>query len=1029
MIALALVMIRRRLGHALTVFLLATIAIAAAVAAPVYVRVAQRSLASVEIAAATPAERTIVGVTLAQVQADPGDPRSENALAEARRHPFDKTATTAARTPGFTMVFAANFIAGASTTRDALQDIAPEQRLEFRDGFCGYVVITVGRCVAGPGEVIVGERQAAGLGVTPGRPLWVVSMIFVPPTPDSVGAYRPAGLPASLSVVGIYRPQDEADLFWGNVTGATSGAGPPQPLLVDRRTLGTVDHHRETESVVVYPSPGTLDPDHLDRVRAELNATSARMVAAGVSPQTSMDELLDRIAEGRRQVATTPAVAAVPLILLCCFVVFLAAASTTQARRVELGMLKLRGTGQLDRWWLACAEVVLPVLAGGIVGYLVGHVAVWVFGRLTLSSRPDVAVTTQALPHALVALAAALVAGLLALRGDLARPALDLLRRVPARTQRWGGTVLRTTSVVLATAAVFQLRSAEGRFTGLALIAPAMVILAVALVSATAFDRVAQWWGRRALRRGRLGVALGALHLGRRRAGSRVLALLVVAVGMVGFAATASEIGTVARTRQVEAYLGADRVLQVRPTSARQLLEAVRTVDPAGQFAMAVMSMRTRTDNLPVLAVDTTRLATASRWPGGGNALNVGTAMSQARPALADPVIVRGTGVELTANLTAQGLIDGDERFGLLSVTVSLARLDGGPPAFAVFTFVKRGTETFRAPVGCEAGCRVINITVQPYYGQPMTVTLMALRQTGPAAELVDASGFTQWQDRQAAEITLAPTERGLAVTADGSRGASDGKVGPADVPDDGLPGLVAGSSLSSLVLIAPNTPTGLVVRRVRAVSELPRVGTTGVLIDLEYVARLSEPGPVQAGEVWLGRTAPDDVTDRLRGAGLAILGDRRLDTELLVSRDRPNAVGLRFLLAVGVLCLLLGAGGLAVTARIERRARADELRALRAQGLPRRMVARAGRISYLALVITAGVFGAGAAAAAWLATGERMPLVDVLVPGLATPRWPSRLTLWALAAAVAVLIVAAVFSGFALTRAARTANNRRSAT
>jgi predicted lysophospholipase L1 biosynthesis ABC-type transport system permease subunit len=185
----------------------------------------------------------------------------------------------------------------------------------------------------------------------------------------------------------------------------------------------------------------------------------------------------------------------------------------------------------------------------------------------------------------------------------------------------------------------------------------------------------------------------------------------------------------------------------------------------------------------------------------------------------------------------------------------------------------------------------------------------------------------------------------------------------------------------------------------------------------------------VQAGEVWLGRTAPDDVIDRLRGEGLAILGDRRLDTELRLSRDRPNAVGLRFLLAVGVLCLLLGAGGLAVTARIERRARADELRALRAQGLPRRMVARAGRVSYLALVLTAGVFGAGAAAAAWLATGERLPLVDVLVPGLAIPRWPSTLTLRAWAAAVAVLVVAAVFSGVVLTRAARTSNNRRSAT
>jgi hypothetical protein len=677
---------------------------------------------------------------------------------------------------------------------------------------------------------------------------------------------------------------------------------------------------------------------------------------------------------------------------------------------------------------LACAEVVVPVLAGGVAGYLLGHGGVWVFARLTLSGRAGVVVGWPALPYALVALVVALVAGLLALRADLAAPALDLLRRVPARSQRRGGALVRTVAVALAVAAVVQLRSAGGGLSGLSLVAPAMVIVAVALVSAAAFDRFAQWWGRRALRRGRLGVALAALHLGRRRAGSRVLAMLVVAVGLVGFAATASEIGTVARHRQVEANLGADRVLQVRPTSARQLLAAVRTVDPDGRFAMAVMPMRTRQDDLPVLAVDTTRLATATRWPGGEGALNVDTAMSTIRPRLAEPVIVRGTGIELTANLAAPRLFDEDARTGLLSIMVNLAPLDGGPPVFVGFQVFQRGTATFQTPVTCQTGCRLTDITVQPQYGQPMTVTLMALRQTGPRADLVDASEFTLWQDRQAAEITLEPTGKGLAVTADGSHGASDGTVGPADVPDR-LPGLVAGSSLSSLVLLAPNTPTGLVVQRAVGVRELPRVGATGALVDLEFVTRLGEPGPVQTGEVWLGRDAPGDVADRLRGAGLAILGDRRLDTELALSRDRPNAMGLRFLLAVGVLCLVLGAGGLAVTAGIERRARADELRALRAQGLPRRMVARAGRISYLALVLTAGAFGAAAAAGAWLATGERMPLVDVLVPGLATPRWPSTLTLWAWTASVAVLVVVAVFSGYALTRAARISTNRRSAT
>jgi hypothetical protein len=514
MIALALVMIGRRRAQAITVFLLATVAIAAAVAAPVYVGAAQRGIAALDLGAALPAERAIEGTTRVLMREDPDDPRSPQAVAEARNHPFDRTAYAALTIPGFTTVYSSNFVASAVTDAARLEQDVPEQRLEFREDFCGHVVLTAGRCVSSPGEILVGERQAARLDVGPGQPLIVQAKSLL-----RDGTYSIAGEPATLSVVGIYRARDEADLFWGNLTGATVDGQPPQRLLVDRATFAAIDHPVEFQSVVAYARPGTLHSDRLAALRTDVRTATARLRAAGVNPITAIGALLDRVERDRRQITTTPTVAAMPLILLCCFVVFLAAASTTQDRRVELGMLKLRGTGVLDRWWLGAAEVVLPVLAGGVAGYLLGHAAVWLFARLTLSGRPDIPVTTQAVPHALVALVAALGAGLLALRGDLARPALDLLRRVPARTQRWGGTVLRTVVVVLALAAVFQLRSAGGGFTGLSLVAPAMVILAVALVSASVFDRLAQWWGRRALRRGRLGVALGALHLGRRRAG------------------------------------------------------------------------------------------------------------------------------------------------------------------------------------------------------------------------------------------------------------------------------------------------------------------------------------------------------------------------------------------------------------------------------------------------------------------------------------------------------------------------------
>ena len=1020
MIALALVMMRRRRARAVTVFLLATVAIAAAVAAPVYVAAAQRGIAAVDIEAALPAERAIEGITRVLLREDPEDPRSAQALADAKNHPFDRTAYAALTLPGFTTVFSSNFITSAVTDAARLEANLPEQRLEFREDFCRHVVIAAGRCVASPGEILVGERQAARLGVVPGQPLIVQAKSLMPD-----GAFSIAGEPATLSVVGIYRARDDADLFWGNLTGAMVDGRPPQRLLVDRITFAAIDHPIEFQSVVAYAQPGTLHADRLAALRADLRSATTRLRAAGINPITAMGQLLDRVERDRRQATTTPTVAAVPLILLCCFVVFLAAASTVQARRVELGMLKLRGAGLLDRWWLACAEVMLPVLAGGFAGYLLGHVAVWLFVRPSFMSRPTAmmvgsqasptaSLTTEALPYAAVALAAALGAGLLALRRDLAAPALDLLRQVPARTQRWGGAVVRTMAVVLAMAAVVQLRSANGGFSGLSLIAPAMVILAVALVSAAAFDRLAGWWGRRALRRGRLGVALAALHLGRRRAGSRVLALLVVAVGLVGFAAAASEVATVARTHQVEANLGADRVLQVNPMSARALLETVRAVDPGGAYAMAVMPMHDRRENLPVLAVDTPRLAQATRWPGGTGAPSLSVSAAAMRPSLADPVVVRGTGLVLRAALSAQPSAEASP-FGLLAVTVHLAPLDGSPPSFGRFPPLRRGDGTYTAAVPCPKGCRLAHLTIQPYLPEPMTVTLTSLRQTDPDAELVGVADFARWQDRQAAEITMAPGESGLSVTVDGSQRANDGQLGPADVPDR-VNGVAVGNVLPSFGLWAGTVELGVTVQQAATAPELPRVGGRGALVDLEYLARIAEPGPIQSGEVWLGPGAPADVVDRLRAAGAGVIRDRRIGEELAASRERPNAVGIRFFLAVGALCLLLGAGGLGVTARIERQARADELRALRAQGLSRAAVARAGRISYLVLVLTAGVFGAVAAAVAWFATGERLPLVDVLVPGVPIPRWPSTVTLGVWGGAVAVLAVAAVLSAWTLT-------------
>ncbi len=110
MIGLAFVMMRVRRAHAITIFLLGTLAIAAAVAPAVYVRIAQRSVAAVDVATATPAQRTIVVGSVVVVRADPGDPESQRLLTNSRVRAFDRKVSDALRIPGFDTVFTVSVV-------------------------------------------------------------------------------------------------------------------------------------------------------------------------------------------------------------------------------------------------------------------------------------------------------------------------------------------------------------------------------------------------------------------------------------------------------------------------------------------------------------------------------------------------------------------------------------------------------------------------------------------------------------------------------------------------------------------------------------------------------------------------------------------------------------------------------------------------------------------------------------------------------------------------------------------------------
>ena len=85
---------------------------------------------------------------------------------------------------------------------------------------------------------------------------------------------------------------------------------------------------------------------------------------------------------------------------------------------------------------------------------------------------------------------------------------------------------------------------------------------------------------------------------------------------------------------QVEQAIGADAGADASPRYGRPaLLQTVRTVDPDGAYAMAVVAVDPGPAGKRVLAVDATRLATASVWPPRGR-LSAAAAARALRPDL-----------------------------------------------------------------------------------------------------------------------------------------------------------------------------------------------------------------------------------------------------------------------------------------------------------------------------------------------------------------------------------------------------------
>lgn len=984
MIALVLAMLAARKAQAIAVLLLSLFATGAAVAGPTYLRAVDRAVVQTEVGESDRMEQTVSLSTFV------GD---EEMVAPAG---FDSVVPRALDVDGFEAIYSTSFV---------VLGVEPDEgvsSLVFRSDVCPHLRMVAGRCLMAAGETVIGESTAKRLGLAPGATITIAAATYS----EQARRWVPAGPPAQLAVVGVYQPLDVADVYWGRTGYFTPGSpdSAREPLFVNRQTADGVPHPQDMRSVEGVPGPGALAPGHLDEVRADLADMRDELVGTGgpsatfVTLTTELDALLDRIEQSQVLARRVVPVAAVPLVGLCWFVIFLAVAYGTAGRRYELGLFALRGARWPVRWWLSAGESTLAILAGAPLGYLAGTFAVWLVARARFGGG-GLVITGEALPYAALAAGGALLAALLAQRQQLAAPVADLLRRVPARTGTWRSAAVEAVVVVLAAVAVFQLRGFEGELVGLSLLVPSLVAVAIALVAARLLMPLAGRLGARALRRGRLGAALGALHVARRPGSHRLFVLLAVAVSLLGFAAMAVDVAARSRAERASVETGADRVVTVLPVDAGQLLATVREVDPDGRFAMAAAVVPPLTpDGVPMLAVDTPRLERVAVWrPEFGP--TPGEMTKLLRPATPEPYVLRGTRVTVTIDNPGQSE-------GQLRLAVSLRPLDGSDAVRMTFGVLERGEHTYTAEVGaCATGCRLIGFDgIYARSGSDTTtVVIREIQDLASTPEL--ASGG--WKSTVRGDVTPGPEGLSLKVAATGARQVT-WALAP-DVPTP-LP-VVATDRLQnseSLPGLDANRPVPQVVGQV---TTLPRLGANGVLTDLEYlerqtldVARVTEP------QVWLNPDAPADIIDRLAAQGLVITGDDSVAEARALLDKRAPALAIWFHLLAAGFAVLLGLGGLALMAAVDRRRTTEDMRALRLQGLPGRVVARASLWSYLPVVGAALVTGAVAAVVAWWLAGSYLPVFvdDSLV--LVLPRWPSPS-----AAALPALLAAVGFTAAAV--------------
>nr|WP_296070125.1 FtsX-like permease family protein [uncultured Actinoplanes sp.] len=946
--------VRTRRAQVLTVLILTALAAAVAAAGPWFAYASLTRAAAADVAAA-PAEQRTLSV---REQADSsGDPAS-------------LLGQFATKVRGLLPLPAASPISGLVVPLTVPRGNAePAMGVAYREGFCGHARLQ-GACPAKPFEAAISQSAAQQLNLGLGSSVTLRST----PTAD----------PVRFTVVAQYAPDEPTGPYWSNRLYRAEGTG-LDPLFTPIETFRDPQLSEPTVSLDVQVPDALLRGDGGYDLAGVLRELDVRMSAAELRLVDPTGRLLDMIARDRSEIRLGVLVAMLQILIVSWFAIGLAGRYTGRDRRGDAALLKLRGSTRAGMLRLAWGQHLVPLVLGAAAGLPLG----WLLARALAGPIPVTSERTTALLLSLAAVAAVLVGGLLVLAAVeglvLRQPVAALLRQIGAGRGDWRAGLVDLLLLAVAVAAVYQDRSTSAR-SGLALAAPALVALAVALLLARLAGRVADRGGGAAVRTGHLRLGLTAVQMSRQLGTDRVFALVVVAVALFATALGGWRGEATARDHRSAAELGADRVLTVQAPNRTALLTAVRTADPRGDRAMAVVLDRAA--NPPVLAVDSSRLAAVARWrPEFGPVSVLPSANADDFGPAPLPAV---TGDRLSVRLKHEG-------GGAAVLSLVLQNEADGTPVPVRFGRLGPGEQTLSAGVrGCTAapGCRIMRweVTAPPDRAgrsdpapEGSAVIIRGVTQQNPPAEILDAAtlgDIARWRSgTTGAAMNMAARDGGLRLSLDENLNLEP-TLGDAVWAVDTrlpLPIVLAGPpsvrwQFGDPVLTSfggGDTP----VRVSGTAAALPVLGRVGVLVDLEASRRvIGDANPPAQFQVWLAPGAGREVVDALTAAGLEVAGEAGVAARSgQLAQQGPAAVS-RFALVCGVVALLLAAAAIGVAGAVDRRTRLEQLRALRVQGLSGRVAVATAYAGPVVLVLAGLIAGLLAAALAG-------PLVRVVVP------------------------------------------------